>query len=45
MNLWNRQKAAQKKKVNDVVQKKQKNQKKTDKQLKENDGVLKQNEV
>ncbi len=45
MNLWNRQKAAQKKKVNDVVQKKLKTPKKTDKQRKENDGVLKQNVV
>ena len=35
----------EKKKVNDVVQKKPKNQKKKDKQLKENEGVLKQNEV
>ena len=40
MNLWNRQKAAQKK-VNDIVQKKPKTPKKTDKQRKENDGVLK----
>ncbi len=35
----------EKKKVNDVVQKKPKTPKKTDKQLKENDGVLKQNVV
>ena len=45
MNLCTRQKAAQKKKVNDVFQKKPKNQKKKHKKLKENDGALKQNEV
>ena len=41
MNLCTRQKASQKKKVNDGVQKKPRTKKKTDKQRKENDGVLK----